>query len=641
LLPPFVSLFSLHQSYNSLALWHHPGRSSFGQTSQDERQRRLQVFEILAACLETLLDKDARKRCDSLLREQQQVQQEQSQEEPQTVLPPTPACTKEYMEKLQAEQEQVLNNKRDDNDRDDNVQPNHGELSNTSLAQSSQSRGIRGRSSSRSQSTGHCAHSGTTRSTRTVMLLRDDSIDTIRCSSGSASGNRRRSKNRRRAGKRLQLVGRIAVKNDVDIQAVPEMATASFDGDEVLAARASNEQPCRPSECQINGNGYTNDGASKSSLLGEGSGQNSGNDAQIADDENEAANGSIATPNGFNFFFRCGQQPPSFEQDIPEMDASSSSNDDSGQNRLDEYDSFDSSQNTDGTRTRLREIHYTENETNRLFGGPLKLMFRARRWKPFTDPYSVFAQVFGTKVSLGEGIGAIPDPLPRGLACIGDSQAESNSSAMTDQIVTSTTATLTEPIWNLPLLVPAVSSSVSAATNTGMNKKMKRRRRNKRNRAGGDDQSSSEILPNGTTCITTTRIFRDRRLTRTEVVRLDPETGQRCSNVTVTSELIANGQASDCNNNNKNPNNSRSERGILSRRRQKTPGQEESQNITNSNSAMDSPQQILWFPFDDCGSSSIDDACNNLCALPTKADCSDCSSNSNNFLCGLQLMFRK
>ena len=39
--------------------------------------------------------------------------------------------------------------------------------------------------------------------------------------------------------------------------------------------------------------------------------------------------------------------------------------------------------------------HYTESTTRRLFGGPLTLLFKARNFEPFTDPYIVFERVFG------------------------------------------------------------------------------------------------------------------------------------------------------------------------------------------------------------------------------------------------------
>lgn len=44
------------------------------------------------------------------------------------------------------------------------------------------------------------------------------------------------------------------------------------------------------------------------------------------------------------------------------------------------------------------EIHYSEEETTRLYGGPLELLYKARRWQPFTNPYIVFDKVFGSSV---------------------------------------------------------------------------------------------------------------------------------------------------------------------------------------------------------------------------------------------------
>jgi len=44
--------------------------------------------------------------------------------------------------------------------------------------------------------------------------------------------------------------------------------------------------------------------------------------------------------------------------------------------------------------------HYSEAATDRLFGGPLQFMFRARRWQPFTDPYEVFQRVFGSSLGV-------------------------------------------------------------------------------------------------------------------------------------------------------------------------------------------------------------------------------------------------
>ena len=44
------------------------------------------------------------------------------------------------------------------------------------------------------------------------------------------------------------------------------------------------------------------------------------------------------------------------------------------------------------------DIHYTQEDTNRLFGGPLAPLYRARKYQQFADPYTVFRQVFGGNV---------------------------------------------------------------------------------------------------------------------------------------------------------------------------------------------------------------------------------------------------
>lgn len=54
-------------------------------------------------------------------------------------------------------------------------------------------------------------------------------------------------------------------------------------------------------------------------------------------------------------------------------------------------------QSSSTTSTTPEDIqHYSTATTERLFGGPLQLMYRARRWEPFTDPLIVFQKVFGS-----------------------------------------------------------------------------------------------------------------------------------------------------------------------------------------------------------------------------------------------------
>jgi hypothetical protein len=54
----------IQNAYKRLALWHHPARHG------KQQMKNASVFCILAACYETLIDKDARQRCDVLLNAQ-------------------------------------------------------------------------------------------------------------------------------------------------------------------------------------------------------------------------------------------------------------------------------------------------------------------------------------------------------------------------------------------------------------------------------------------------------------------------------------------------------------------------------------------------------------------------------------------
>jgi curved DNA-binding protein CbpA len=58
----------IREAYRRLALWHHPGRRR--DLSTDEAKRRQQIFRILAACYETLLDNETRQIYDVLLNSQ-------------------------------------------------------------------------------------------------------------------------------------------------------------------------------------------------------------------------------------------------------------------------------------------------------------------------------------------------------------------------------------------------------------------------------------------------------------------------------------------------------------------------------------------------------------------------------------------
>lgn len=122
----------------------------------------------------------------------------------------------------------------------------------------------------------------------------------------------------------------------------------------------------------------------------------------------------------------------------------------------------------------VAEEHYSQAETDRLFGGPISLLCRARNWEPFTDAFDVFQQVFGAPLYK-------VDP---------------------------------QEIGRLTGWQPLRTTRSSAWT------------------------GSSETKPNGDTVFTTSRILHNRRLTRTETIKVDHRTGLRKSVATVTAENL-------------------------------------------------------------------------------------------------------
>jgi len=131
------------------------------------------------------------------------------------------------------------------------------------------------------------------------------------------------------------------------------------------------------------------------------------------------------------------------------------------------------------------EAHFTEKTTRRLFGGPLSNLFKARNFEPFSDPYDVFEDVFGsqpfTRVSRKD------------ISCADDSMS------------------LIDGIESSPASPPRSPSAWR-----------------------GEKHTSSD----GTkTVYTTSRIVHDRRLTRTETVTRTPN-GITKTHVSVTAEPI-------------------------------------------------------------------------------------------------------
>jgi len=68
-------------SYRKLALFHHPGRkrSEIASFCPLQLRRQLEFFEVLAACYETLMHNEFRRRYDMLLKDIEKKQEQQQQ----------------------------------------------------------------------------------------------------------------------------------------------------------------------------------------------------------------------------------------------------------------------------------------------------------------------------------------------------------------------------------------------------------------------------------------------------------------------------------------------------------------------------------------------------------------------------------
>jgi hypothetical protein len=180
-------------------------------------------------------------------------------------------------------------------------------------------------------------------------------------------------------------------------------------------------------------------------------------------------------------------------------DDDSSQNDDEYQTAIRSLLRNSSSTGENDAQAAADNIHYTAVETNRLFGGPLQLLFRARRWKPFTDPFVVFSTIFGNNHSLGRGSETNSSLL--------DAENESNSAVPSFH---NTAADKTTPLVLYP------HHAVTALS-------------------GESFRVSDDV-----TVFRKVRNWTDRRIVRTEVVRTNPrgKTMPKHSTVTVTTEYL-------------------------------------------------------------------------------------------------------
>ena len=147
--------------------------------------------------------------------------------------------------------------------------------------------------------------------------------------------------------------------------------------------------------------------------------------------------------------------------------------------------------------TEADRVHYTKAETNKLFGGPLSLLYRARCFRAFADAFVVFERIFGSAVF--------------------PTRSKNNTSAV-------------EPSCSTP-----TRNSSALTTKTHQQPSNNNTSTNNIPRSSAWT-GSIESFADGTTVYTTTRILNGRRLIKTETLSVDPLTGQKHSKITVTGE---------------------------------------------------------------------------------------------------------
>lgn len=370
----------IRHAYRRLALWHHPGRCVGETATAEERSRRLHVFEVLAASYETLLDNEARLRCDKLLREQ--------------------------------------------------------------YAEMSRSKNI---------PAGQVNVGGRPFSPNSKSFQQDENY----FSESFVA----------------QVIGQLAVHTMISSfdalddtnpnNAIPTVASLSSDS-------SLEDKSRRPRE-------HDDDSSHSSFVSGTAVRSTAVRTPRIHIPLGVPIGTPLRETSPHDLIDSQGVPLNQREQNFLSLNC--------GINTL---PSFDAQQippfinSTTTSEQNLAEVHYTESETNHLFGGPLQLLYRARRWKSFRNPYDVFADVFGSQVYLGH------NPT---------SARGSGSTAGYD------------------LALPAQSS----------NAVWKR---------------TSRTLKDGTILYNTSRIVHNRRMTRTEAVWTDVDTGERHSKVTVVTEIL-------------------------------------------------------------------------------------------------------
>jgi len=162
------------------------------------------------------------------------------------------------------------------------------------------------------------------------------------------------------------------------------------------------------------------------------------------------------------------------------------------------------------------EIHFSEATVNRLFGGPLASLHRARNFQAFSDPYLIFDKVFGNQSPIFPRITIADINATTGRTMEDTENSHKNGSG--NNLIRSSTP----QFISHPGLEPFSTSK-------------KNQSKNKNNSC--NDNHSNDLTGN-TKLFVSSRVVNGRKITKTETVHVDPVTGIASVNVTVDGEYL-------------------------------------------------------------------------------------------------------
>jgi len=163
------------------------------------------------------------------------------------------------------------------------------------------------------------------------------------------------------------------------------------------------------------------------------------------------------------------------------------------------------------------EIHFSEATVNRLFGGPLASLHRARNFKAFSDPNEVFNKVFGNAPIFSS-----------------DKIEEINTDMTTSEDIISNELIRIYEDENGGNKISTQSSMLSQRNYSNLDGYSSH---NNDNNNDNDDNKSNDQQQT-TKVFVSSRVIHGRKITKTEIVHVDPQTSMASVNVTVDGEYL-------------------------------------------------------------------------------------------------------